>query len=335
MANTPASPYPPYRITPAVVRLVGEIGESLGNLKARTGAAMPRLSRINRIKTIQGTLEIEGNSLTVGQVTAVLEGRRVLAEPREIQEVRNAFAAYEKIPELHPHLEKDLLTAHGLMMFGLVDELGRYRCGSVGVHGPEGVVHIAPQAKQVPGLMSKLFDWLKLTDEHPLIAGSVFHYEFEAIHPFQDGNGRVGRLWQTLILGKWNPVFNSLPVESMFRDNRSGYYDALNNCNKAGESTEFVEFALEVIRKAVEEAVRDQVSDQVSDQVGRLLEVLKEGALSAEEIMKNLQLKHRASFRKSCLIPAMKEGLVEMTQPDSPRSPSQRYRLTDKGRVRG
>ena len=159
MAKAGASPYPPYRITSAIVRLVEQIGELVGMLKARAGSAKPRLSRINRIKTIQGTLEIEGSTLTLEQVTAVLEGKRVLAAPREIQEARGAFAAYDKIPELKPHSEEDLLAAHRLMMFGLVDELGRFRSGGAGVHGPEGVVHIAPQAKHVPGLMSKLLDW--------------------------------------------------------------------------------------------------------------------------------------------------------------------------------
>ncbi len=300
--------------------------------KARkTGSGKLRLNRINRIKTIQGSLEIEGNTLTVGQVAAVLEGRTVLAPPQEIREVRNAFAAYEKIPELTPHSQKNLLAAHKVLMLGLVEELGCFRSGVVGVGGAGGIIHIAPQAKRIPVLMTRLLGWLERTDEHPLIASSVFHYEFEAIHPFQDGNGRMGRLWQTLILGKWNSLFNFLPLESMVRNHRADYYKALNNCNKAGSSTEFIEFALKMIESAVSEAA----SDQVTDQVKMLLKTLKTKPLRAGEIMKKLGLKHRRSFSDRYLKPALEKGLIEMTQPDSPRSPTQKYRLTESGRIKG
>lgn len=182
---------PPYQITPPILTLVEQIGEALGTLKATTPAA-PRLHHVNRIKTIQASLEIEGNTLDLEQVTAVLAGKRVLAQPRELQEVRNAFAAYEAMPGWTTHSREDLLAAHTVLMAGLVDELGRFRSSGVGVHGVEGVIHIAPPAERVGGLMDDLLDWLERTDEHPLIAGAVFHYEFEFIHPFQDGNGRMG-----------------------------------------------------------------------------------------------------------------------------------------------
>ncbi|MGI9558969.1 MAG: Fic family protein [Thermodesulfobacteriota bacterium] len=324
---------PPYEITPAILRNVVEIGELLGALKAHSGwGSKPRLSRVNRIKTIQGTLEIEGNTLSREQVTAVLEGKAVLAPPREIQEVKNAFAAYDKLSELVPHSQKSLFDSHKLMMFGLVDDLGCFRSGNVGVRGAEGVVHVAPPVKQVSGLMKNLLGWLKETDEHPLIASSVFHYEFEVIHPFQDGNGRMGRLWQTLILGIWNSVFNFLPVENMIRDHRENYYDALNACNKAGESTEFIEFALDMINKTVSGAIADSAAGEVvTGQVKSLLKTLRRQPLNTAEIMGKLRIKSRLSFRETYLIPAIQKELVEMTEPDSPRSPTQRYKLTEKG----
>ena len=326
---------PPYRITPRILSLIEQIGEELGWVDAfEQMNSRPRLQRINRLKTIQATVEIEGNTLTLDQVTAVLEGKTVLAPPRELQEVQNAFAAYDAMSRWTPHEERDLLAAHTLMMEGLVDELGRYRTVSVGVHGSEGVVHVAPQASRAPGLMADLLGWLAGTDEHPLIASTVFHYEFEFIHPFQDGNGRIGRLWQTLILSRWRPVFARIPVESLIRDHRSDYYAALNAGNQTGESTQFIEFILEMILRALKSAsTTEQETVQETEQVKRLLLALQGECCSARELMQRLELKHRPSFLSSYLQPAIKQGLLEMTRPDAPRARNQQYRLTEAGRA--
>lgn len=191
---------PPFTITPAVVNLVAEIGEIIGRYTVLAEQNLtPRLRRENRIRTIQASLAIENNTLTLEQVTAVIEGKRVLGHPREIQEVRNAFATYEAMEVWDAGAEDDLLAAHEMLMRGLVDETGRYRSGGVGIFRGEQLVHMAPPADRVPRLMADLLDWLKNTNEHPLVASCVFHYEFEFIHPFADGNGRMGRLWQTLI----------------------------------------------------------------------------------------------------------------------------------------
>ena len=212
---------PSYRITPGILHSIEQIGEALGNLRvASDSAVVPILRRGNRIKTVQASLAIEGNSLSLEQITAVLAGKRVLALPREIQEVRNAFAAYEKLSDWSAHSRADLLAAHGLLMAGLVDETGRFRSGGVGIQRDAEVVHVAPPAERVPALMDDLLAWLEKTDEHPLVVSCVFHYEFEFIHPFEDGNGRLGRLWQTLILSHWRPIFALLPVESIIRDSQ-------------------------------------------------------------------------------------------------------------------
>ena len=192
--------------------------------------------------------------MSLEQVTAVLSGKRVLAQPREIQEVRNAFAAYEKLPEWSAHSRADLLAAHGVLMTGLADEAGCFRSGGVGIQRGGEIIHIAPPPERVPALTGDLLAWLEKTDEHPLVASCVFHYEFEFIHPFQDGNGRLGRLWQTLILSHWRPIFALLPVESIIRDRQQDYYSALGRADHAADATAFIEFMLAAILRAIEES---------------------------------------------------------------------------------
>ncbi len=326
---------PPYRLTPAVVRLVGEIGEALGRLRAESGPVGPRLRRDNRIRTVQASCAIEGNTLSVDQVTAVLDGRRVLGTPREIQEVRNAFLAYERMSEWSPHSRDDLLAAHGVLMAGLVDDPGRFRSGGVGIQRGEEVVHVAPPADRVPALVADLLAWLKATPEPPLIASCVFHYEFEFIHPFQDGNGRMGRLWQTLILTRWNPLFSAVSVETLTGEHRADYYAALNASNQAVSCTPFIEFMLAMVRGALWELIEtEQGGEQQTEQVSRLLAAMGGTPLSTREIMRKLGLSHRPTFLYSYLRPALAAGLIEMTRPDAPRARNQRYRLTALGRRR-
>lgn len=319
---------PPYSITSSIVSLVADISQRLGYLSALESSRALYLRRINRVRTIQGSLAIEGNTLSEEQITAILDGKLVIAPPREVQEVRNAIKAYDSFQHWHPDREKDLLAAHEMLMTGLLDAPGNYRHGGVGVMAGEKVVHMAPPASRVPLLMRDLLHWLKTTDEHPLISSSIFHYEFEFIHPFEDGNGRMGRLWQTLILAKWNPVFAEIPVESLVHHHQQEYYAALNGSTKQGDSAVFVEFMLGM----VQQAVTAQVTEQVTPQIARLLEVLV-GEMSRDSIQDALGLKHRESFRQLYLAPALSAGLVEMTIPEKPNSRFQKYRLTEQGRA--
>lgn len=324
-------PYsPPYQITPEIVRLIARIGEALGRLPVEHPSEIaPMLRRGNRLRTIQASLAIENNTLTLDQVTAIVDGRRVLGHPREIQEVKNAFRVYEMLEDLDPHSETDLLKAHSVLMASLVDEAGCYRSGGVGVMQGTTVVHMAPPASRVPVLMGDLFDWLKTTDAHPLIASSVFHYEFEFIHPFADGNGRMGRFWQTLILSRWRPILAWLPVETVIRNRQEGYYKVLGASDEAGDASPFIEFMLSALLESLMET--DQVSDQVSDQVKQLLRIFDRDPLSASELMQRLHLSHRPTFRKNYLQPAMEASLLEMTIPDKSNSRLQKYRVTRRG----
>ena len=289
-----------------------------------------RLRRANRIRSIHGSVAIEGNTLSEEQVSAILDGKRVIAPPREILEVQNALKAYDQLNEWSPFADSDLLSAHAVMMLGLLDVPGKYRLKSVGVAGSEGIIHIAPPADRVPFLMRDLLHWLETTELHPLVASAVFHYEFEFIHPFADGNGRMGRLWQTLILSRWNRAFGDIAVESMIHAHQQEYYAAINESIAAVNCGPFIEFMLQVILDSIQ---TDQVSDQVSDQVKRLLKAVGNRKISATDLMELLGLSHRPTFRKNYLHPALEAGLIEMTMPDSPKSPTQKYCLTAKGRM--
>ncbi len=325
---------PPYTMTPEITHLVAGICEIVGRFAATVDVMItPRLRRENRIRSIQGSLAIEQNSLSLDQVTAVIQGRRVLGAPREIQEVRNAFAAYEALPNWSPTDINDLLAAHRLLMAGLVDEPGLFRRDGIAVFKDQEVLHIAPPAGRVSKLMGDLLNWLKTTPEHPLIAGCIFHYELEFIHPFADGNGRMGRLWQTLILSRWQSWLAFVPVESVIRERQEAYYRALRQSDQQAEATRFIIFMLEALRDTLDQlAGADQVTDQVTGQVMSFLRILSPGDMTLAEAMKKLTLLHRPTFRRNYVHPALKMGLAEMTQPEAPRSPTQRYRLTLKGR---
>ena len=251
--TVPVNEVPPYRITPGIVSLIERIGEGIGRAEVAGVAQDLRLRRINRIRAIQGSLAIEGNTLSERQVATLLDGKPVVAPLREIQEARNAIKAYDLYEGWEPGSQTDLLSAHRVLMAGLLDAPGHYRRGEVMVGGAEGVHHIGPPAARVSELMANLLQWVGNTAEHPLIASSVFHYEFEFIHPFEDGNGRMGRLWQTLILTRWRDLFSHLPVESIVHAHQSAYYDAIRQSSAADESTTFITFMLEAIRLAVTE----------------------------------------------------------------------------------
>lgn len=322
---------PPYSVTTAIVNLVGRISEVIGRLAVLTDQTRAlRLRRVNRIRTIRGSLAIEGNTLNEAQITAILEGKRVIAPPREVQEVRNALIAYDRFDTWNPGEEKDLLEAHRLLMSGLIDAAGSYRTGGVGVMEGSHVIHMAPPTERIPSLMGDLFRWLSTSDTHPLIASSVFHYEFEFIHPFADGNGRMGRLWQSLILARWNPLFGDIPVESLVCEHQAEYYQALQESTRQSDCAPFITFMLTMLLETIVTSA-PQVAPSVTPQVGQLLQIMKD-AMSREALQDLLQLQDRKSFRERYLRPALAEGLIEMTIPDKPNSRLQRYRLTDKGR---
>ena len=256
---------PPFEITNQIIDYVAEIAELIGRLNAaHLLSTNPTLRRANRIRTIHGSLAIEQNTLSLEQVTAVLNGKQVLASPKDIAEVKNAYEIYEWLEELNPYSVDDLLTAHGIMTRGLMEESGVFRTRPVGVVDSEGhVLHFGTLPQYVPDLVMELLDWVKTSEVHMLIRSCVFHYEFELIHPFADGNGRVGRLWHTLLLSKWSPAFAWLPVESIIHDRQQEYYDAINASNDAGESTVFIEFILSAIKAALMDAIN--MSNEMSD----------------------------------------------------------------------
>lgn len=257
---------PPYKITPKIIDLVSKISESVGSFNTQEEL---RLHRINRIKTIQGSLAIEGNTLTTDQITAILDGKPVIAPINEVQEIRNAIKAYELLDTLNPNSLDDLLKAHLTMETGLIDDAGRFRSGGVGVASGEEIIHYAPPAHLVPQLMKELFEWLNITDEHPLIKSSIFHYEFEFIHPFSDGNGRTGRLWQTLILSNWRSVFKNLPIENIIYKYRKEYYRAIAISGGEDGCTPFIEFILGVIYETLTletvkpQSMREKIIEQL------------------------------------------------------------------------
>ena len=260
---------PPFTMNEEITNLIVEIGEYVGTIT--TYDAMrpnPILRRENRIKTIHSSLAIEQNTLTLEQVTSVINGKRILGPPQDIREVKNAYEAYERVSVLDPYSLKNLLLAHKIMMEGLVKEAGSFRSGNVGVYAGTELIHAGTPAKYVPNLMNQLFTWLKQSKYHPLVKSCVFHYEFEFIHPFADGNGRTGRLWQSLILQKWKDVFAWIPVETLVYENQEEYYKILRLADKVGDSTDFVEFMLGMIRNALKEISETHDKTDVGINVG-------------------------------------------------------------------
>ncbi len=245
---------PPITITPKILALVGDIAHRVGILSQLDKAQQaPRLRRANTLKTIQGSLAIEGNTLSLEQVTAVVSGKRVMGSVREVREVTNAFNLYEHLADFNPYKLKDLCRAHEIMMAEIMPSAGKFRTSGVGIMKGKDIVHVAPPADNVPTLVNDLLTWLKQAEYPPLLAAALFHYEFEFIHPFADGNGRVGRFWQTLILTRWNPLFCNFPVESMIASHQKEYYHALNASDAQGNGTLFVEFMLNIILQTLNE----------------------------------------------------------------------------------
>lgn len=322
---------PPFTITNEILSYVSSISEKIGRITA-TGnlESRPHLRKNNRIKSIHSSLKIEANSLSLGQVRDVINGKVVLGEQKEIQEVKNAYAAYEKFTEINPYSIKDLKKFHGIMTKYVVEESGEFRRGEEGVFNGNQCIFMAPPARFVPQLMDNLFEWMKEAENtvHPLILSSVFHYEFVFIHPFADGNGRMARLWHTAILSRWKPIFEYIPIESQIEKFQDEYYNAIAKCHVDGASTIFIEFMLSQIDKILDD-ISVQISENsehLSEYIKKLLDVMEyDIPYTSKTLMEKLGLKSKEGFRRNYLRPATDMNLIHMTIPDKPNSRNQRY----------
>jgi Fic family protein len=326
---------PPYTITLTAADYLAKIVESVVRLEL--GSEFKRdlkLHKENRIMSIQSSLAIEGNPLSVDEVTAVIEGKLDTGKKTEIKEVKNAYNAYEKIMKFDPFAVDDFLKAHKLMTNGLIKESGKFRSGDVGVYDGAKVIHMGERPRFVPQLIEKLFAWAKETELHPAIKSAVLHYEIETIHPFGDGNGRMGRLWQTLTLAKWNELFEWIPMESVLFEKVSRYYQAIADARDANDSGVFIEFTLSAFLETLQEQEWFQFTHQVtlSEIHFRVLKTLnKKGSLSRKDIFAAIGMSGDTRSYNRNIAPLLNKGLVEMTIPDKPNSRIQKYRLTATG----
>ncbi|MGI6687220.1 MAG: Fic family protein [Christensenellales bacterium] len=322
---------PPFSMTNQMLMLALQIAEKAGKVSNyRSFETKPHLRRNNRIRSIQSSLAIEANSLSLDEVKSVISGKTVIGPQKEIQEVKNAYQAYDMLGRFDPYSIADLKKLHGVMTYLTVQESGMFRSHNEGVFSGDRCIFMAPPPELVPDQIQSLFDWMKRSREevHPLILSSVFHYEFVFIHPFSDGNGRMARLWQTALLSEWNPIFQYLPLESRIHEFQEGYYAAIAACHSAGNSDAFIAFMLDKISLTLDWALQ-QVSEKdayLSKEVKRLLDTMEYDApYSGMQLMDKLGLKSRDNFRKLYLLPALEQGLIIMNIPDKPTSRNQTY----------
>lgn len=323
---------PPFTLTSVMFDYAANITEKIGQINNYNNLRkMPILRKNNRIQSVHSTLAIEANSLSLKQVKDVINGKLVIGFEREIREVKNAYKAYEQITKINPYSIDDLLYVHGILTNGLIEESGKFRSGNEGVFDEDNnCIFIAPKPDLVMDLINDLFNYIKENKDkiNPLILSSVFHYEFVFIHPFSDGNGRMARLWQNIILSHWKEVFVYLPIESLIKKYQKEYYKVIDDCNNSGESTEFIEFMLKMIDESLNNLLKN-INKEVSntdEYVNKLLEVMDYNIpVSAKELMNKLNLKSINSFRKVYLKPALNMGLIKSTNPDKPTSKNQRY----------
>ena len=322
---------PPFTITNTMLDYISSIMEKIGKLDNYNNLnKMPILRKNNRINSIHSSLAIEANSLSLNQMKDVINGKTVIGPQKEIQEVKNAFNAYEKIKDTNPYSISDLKEIHGIMTYLILDESGDFRKGNEGVFDGNKCIFMAPPPKLVNDLMNNLFDWMKESNEeiHPLLLSSIFHYEFVFIHPFSDGNGRIARLWQNIILSKWKGIFEYLPIETRIKEYQNEYYTAISNCHKNGNSNEFIEFMLKMINEVLEELVSDTSSqiNHINSYITKLLNVMQyDLPMSSSELMEKLDLKSKDTFRDNYLKPAIEAGLVKPTIPNKATSKNQKY----------
>lgn len=319
---------PPFSITDRITNQIYLIAELISDIKyVNDLSKYPKLQRVNRIKSVYGSIAIENNTLSLDEVTGVINGKKIIAPLDQIKEAQNCFNAYDCLDDINPYSYKDLLKTHSFMTRDLCEQSGMFRTMSVGVYSNGVAIHIAPPHERVPLLISNLLDWVKTTDTNFLIASCVFHFEFEFIHPFLDGNGRMGRLWQTAILAQHHPIFKYLPIEEIIFDNRSQYYKVLGICQHKGDSTLFIEFMLNMILIALRNLKKnvENTKNDYSKQVNLILKALDVNPKSSAEIMKILKLKNQPNFYYNYLKPALDAGLIKKVYPNKPRSRNQKY----------
>ena len=320
----------PFDITNKMLALCISITEKIGMINSyQSLKRMPILIKNNKIKSIHSSLAIEANSLSLNQVKDVIAGKIVIGPQNEIQEVKNTYKVYNMMSELDCFKENDLLKAHSILTYLVDEESGKYRNHGEGVFDGDKVIFVAPPESMVPRLMFDLFEWLNNDNETPiLIKSCIFHYEFVFIHPFGDGNGRIARLWQNLILSKWNKLFEFIPIESQIHKYQSDYYETIDICHKKGNSNKFIEFMLLKIDEILENVMLsvEQESRNISDQVNKLLDIMEmDIPYSANELMIRLGIKSKETLRGTYLNPALDNGLIVMTLPDKPNSKNQKY----------
>lgn len=339
---------PPYIITEKAADYLAKIVETVTRLEFGTAFKRDiKLHRENRVRTIHSSLAIEGNSLSLGEVTAVIEGKVVAGKQTEIKEVKNAYEAYDKIMTFDPYAVQDFLKAHELMTQGLVAEAGKFRGGDVGVFDGDVAIHLGARPQFVPQLIADLFSWAKESELHPVLKSAILHYEIETIHPFADGNGRMGRLWQTVLLAKWNSIFAWIPMESVVHQNRPEYYEALYYGQHTGDSSKFIEFALASLLSSLKNIYEGAtVSGQASGQNKKNLNGDLDGAAvqdtnqderakmilafcaeprTRDEMQQHIGIANRGYFRTTILKPLLESGELKMTIPDKPNSRNQKY----------
>ena len=322
---------PPFTISEKMLEQVSSISEKVGKINSHKELESgPHLRKNNRIRSIHSSLKIEANSLSLDEVRDVINGHLIIGDQKEIQEVKNAYSAYEKISEIDPSSVKQLKEIHGIMTYLTVEESGVFRKGDEGVFSGDKCIFAAPPPYMVPELMKNLLSWVKKNEGkvHPLIMAAVFHYEFVFIHPFADGNGRMARLWQTVILYRWRSVFEYIPLESQIERFQDQYYDAIAQCNEVGNSDIFIEFMLDMIDQVLDNVIAqiNKANAETSEYIKKLLDIMEyDVPYTSNDILERLGLKSKETLRKNYLNPAIYLGLIRMTIPDKPNSRNQRY----------
>ena len=317
---------PPFKINNNMLSLVSDIMEKIGKLNSLNLDKNPRLRKQNRINSIHSSLAIENNKLSYDQVMDVINDKFVIGPQKEIQEVKNAYNAYQMLTKVDPYSIEDLKKVHGVMTFLTIEESGKFRKGPEGVFDGEKCIFICPPADRVNELMNNLFNWMKENNDiHPLILSSIFHYEFVFIHPFSDGNGRIARLWQNIILYNWKNIFEYLPIESRIYKYQEEYYDAIAKCHVNGDSNVFIEFMLKMISESLDEVSLMPIDNNTIN-INNLLNVMEiNKPMTSKEIMKKLKIKSKETLRNNYLDPAIDAGYVKLTIPDKPTSKNQMY----------
>ncbi len=327
--------YPPYTITDKILNYVSEIMKKIGEANYFEKLnRYPELRRKTRIRSIHSSLAIENNQLSLFQVEDVINGKMVIGEQKDIQEVKNAYKAYDELDNINPYSIEDLKRLHGIMTFLIEEDAGRFRNHGEGVYDGDDLIFMCPPAKMVGTLMDNLFEWMNKAKGtvNPLILSCVFHYEFVFIHPFGDGNGRMSRLWQTAILADWEEMFKYLPIESMIKKNQQDYYKAIYNCNNAGNSTEFIEFMLKMINDTIDEMMnskemKDQSQLLLSENELKVIECIKKNVLiGAKDIIEETKIPDRTIRR---ILKKLLENNTIETVGTNEKSPNKKFKIKE------